>query len=425
MKSRCNPARVLVLAVTSAVVSMAIVMMPGIAGAQSSGEIDAIANELADGVYVELGGEGSEDELARVVRNARSVGLELSIVSLATSPPAEALASTLRDRVGGAVLVITPAEIAASSADHSDAAVNNAVNDSFDQFDNSVTSGAETFASSLAGSATGPTQSNTTPTSTSKSTSGSTSSSGGGGAGVLIFLLVVVGGIVGMVLFVRSKNRKKVKSEMAVRREEVTEELGVLGGEIYDMADTVAVKDIDKATEHFREGNEQYLQLQDDLDKATTLWEITKIDYAADTAAWHLDMAEAIINGDKLPDEPDRPDLRVSRPPDPNLPKPPRAETPPSPRVEPRQRRRSDWNAPRTRGGGLSGGLGNLITGVLVGSVLRGGGQSGGGRRAPRGWSGGGNLGGGRSSGGLGGPSRGGGSASRSRGGGGSASRRR
>jgi hypothetical protein len=390
------------------------------AAAQSSGEVDAIVDQLQDdGVYVELGGEGSESQLSRTVSDASSDGVNLSIVSLATSPAAESLARELSGRVGGVVLVITPSEIAGWSADHSSADVNRALDVSFSKFSGSITAGAESFASSMAGVS--------TPSAAGTTDSGSVGEpASGGGADVLIFFVVVIGGIVALVLFVRSRNRKKVKGEMGERREQVGRELAELGGEIYEMADTVTFTDNDEATDHFRQGNEQYLELQDDLENATTLWEITKIDYAADTAAWHLDAAEAIIAGEKVPDEPDRPDLRVSRPSGPNLPKPPVQQAPPSPRVEPRQRRRTDWNSPRTRGGGLSGGLGDLVSGVLVGGVLRGGGRSGGRRRAPRGWSGGGNLGSGGGLGSLGRSSGGtrGGGGSRSRGGGG-ASRRR
>ncbi|MDG2111579.1 MAG: hypothetical protein P8N02_03075, partial [Actinomycetota bacterium] len=227
-------------------------------------------------------------------------------------------------------------------------------------------------------------------------------------------LLVVVGAIVALVLLVRSRNRKRVNEEMASRRTLVTEELQAIGQEILQLADRVEMADNADATRHFRAGNEQYLELLDQLEAATSLWQVTEVDYAADTAAWHLDATEALLDGEPVPEEPARPDLETSRPPAESASLPtPKLDSDsdrPSRRVEPRQRRRTQWDPPRTRGGGF----GDVLTGILVGGVLRGGGRSG--RRSPGRWSGGGSLGGGGFSGG-------GSSGSRSRGSSGSRSR--
>ncbi|NOX29849.1 MAG: hypothetical protein GXP35_07365, partial [Actinobacteria bacterium] len=252
-------------------------------------------------------------------------------------------------------------------------------------------------------------------------------------SGFLIFLVVVGGGILAFVLFVRSKNKKRVAAEISVRRETVQNELAEIGADIVELSDRVTVADQADSTNHYRLGNEQYLELQTQLGAAKSLWEVTQVDYAADTAAWHLDAAEALLDGEPLPDEPERPDLAVSRPPEEREVERERNRASErgrvdsrlddrdsrdrssrdrgGRRVEPRQRRRDDWDAPKTKGGGF----GDIITGILVGGALNGGGI--GRRRAPRRYNGGGSLGG------FGSISRGGGSGSISRGGSGSISR--
>ena len=366
------------------------------AAAQSISDIE---DELrADGVFVEEGAEGSQTELRRSVADARDAGITLYVVSMrGSSTDAESLADSLRDRIGGTVLVVTPESLGASSASLSQTDLDRGL----DAFSGTVDAGTVSFVEAIAGS-------------TGAGNSGdSTTAGGSGGSGwsFLIVLLVIVGLIVAVVVFVRSRNRRRVTDELSARRRAVAEELAAVGQEILALADRVALADNTAATNHFRQGNEQYLELQEELEEATSLWQVTEVDYAADTAAWHLDATEALLDGDEVPEEPARPDLEVSRPPakDPT----PALESAPSRRVEPRQRRRTQWDPPSTRGGGF----GDLLTGILVGDVLRGGGRSG--RRAPGRWSGGGSLGGGgRSRGGFGGSS-----GSRSRGS--SASRRR
>ncbi len=354
------------------------------AGAQSIGDFE---DELrADQVHVEDGAEGSEAALRRIVADAANAGFTLYIVSMrGSTTDAEALAISLRDRLGGTVLVVTPSSIGAASSDLPQSSTNRAL----DAFSGSIEDGSTAFVAAL-----------------------TTSEPSGSGGGIPILPVLAVVGVVVSVLgmWTRRRNRSRVKNEMAARRTAVGDELAAIGREILDLEDRVAIADNDDATAHYRKGNEQYLELQEQLEGATSLWQITQTDYAADTAAWHLDATEALLEGDPVPEEPERPDLVVSRPPA-QEPTPRPADDTPSRRVEPRQRRRSQWEPPATRGGGLS----DMLTGILVGGVLRGGGSSG--RRAPGGWSGGGTLGG------FGGSGFGGSSGSRSRGSSGSRSR--
>ena len=394
--------------------------------AASAQSMDRIAANLNNGgVYVESGADGSAADFAGVVQQLAASGVDLRIASLADEPNnAESVADDLRDLTGATVLVITPESLAASSTVYSASAINAALDGT--DFSN-LTSGALEFGQRL-GQVSGTTATTTAavPTTAVPVADGgaaATTDTSGGGSGVLVFFVVVIGLIGGSIWLVRRSNRKKVSSELTQRRAAVSDELAAIGADIVALADRVELAENSEATAHFRTGNAEYLELQNKLDTATSLWEVTQVDYAADTTAWHLDAAEAIISGAAVPPEPPRPDLTVSRPPeqrevereaeraderhrvDSRLDNRQR-----SPRVEPRQQRRDQWNPPKTRGSSL----GDIVTGILVGGMLNGGG---GGRRAPRRYDGGGSLG---SFGGFGGS---GGSGSRSRGGSGSISR--
>ena len=357
------------------VAACAVSLFAQTAAAQSISDIE---DELrVDHVYVEDGAEGSEAGLRAVVADAADTGMTLYIVSISGSnTDAESLANSLRARLGGTVLVVTPESLGASSA----ALAESLTNRGLDAFTGTIEEGSAAFVAAVSDQLV--------------AGEGGSGGSDGGGSGltVLVVLLVIVGLIVVLVIWVRSRNRTRVKHELTVRRTAVTDELGDIGHDILTLADRVTVADNSEATAHFRSGNEQYLELQDQLEAAVSLWAVTEVDYAADTAAWHLDAAEALLDGQPVPAEPSRPDLEVSR--QTTSPIESSSQTPvdtslSSPRVEPRQRRRTQWDPPSTRGGGF----GNLLTGILVGDVLRGGGRSR--RRAPGHWSGGGSLGGG------------------------------
>ncbi|MEZ5282086.1 MAG: hypothetical protein R2770_16625 [Acidimicrobiales bacterium] len=426
----------------------AVLVIAALAGPASAQSVDRIAANLNDtGYYVEAGSGTTEADVSRAIASLQDQGVFVLVAALGEDPPdPEALARSLRDKTNGTVLLVTPGFISAASAVYTDVEVTNAVDASFGSFDD-VGDGIVAFGQALPGTVAPVT---TTTAATTQTTTGGASTqpaaeSGGGGiGGVLIFFGVIIAAVVGLVLFTRSRNRKKVAAQMAQRKEQVKTELDAIGLDIVDLADRVTMADNSEATDHFRKGNDQFLELQEQIEAAKSLWEVTQVDYAADTAAWHLDAAEAIIEGDPVPDEPERPDLDGGQPAEPQPGAPTRAETDtpdrePSRsdqrervdsrlddryrkprRVEPRRDRRKGWEAPKTRGGGL----GDVATGILVGGILRGGG---GGRKPPKRWNGAGSL----TSGSTGGSASrarstsSGNSASRSRSAGGSATRRR
>jgi len=222
---------------------------------------------------------------------------------------------------------------------------------------------------------------------------------------LVIFLLIVVIAIVGFVLLTRSKNRKRVETELEARRAVVSEELDEIGVEIVSLSDAMSINEDEESTKHFRKANADFLDLKERLTAASSLWQLTEIDNEADTAAWHLDAAAALLAGKPVPEEPTQPTAEPSTDnshestaavPVDNDRESRRSErsrvdsrlddrrnerrSTPSPRQQNRRQRRDSWKPPKLAGGGLGG----ILTSVLIGGVLGGGGRS----RPPKGWSG-------------------------------------
>jgi hypothetical protein len=240
-----------------------------------------IAQELdLRGYYLDPGAEGSINELEQFA--AANSSPPVYIVSLAADPinGADGLADELRLTVDtqGTVLVISPGEIGASSDVHGTSAVNSAVDAALDGLDESFLSGINAFAEAL----------------------GEPDTSSGGGSGWIIFLLIAVVVIAGLVFFAK-RGKKKQEGNT---RQSLENELAELSNEVLGLSETVSLANNDKATEHFRAGSAAFVELGKRLAAATTAPEFVDIDFELDVAAWHMDAAEALINGTAIPTKP-------------------------------------------------------------------------------------------------------------------------
>lgn len=86
-------------------------------------KVDDVVSALAKDNVAVIGSRASEPQLAQVAADARSHGLQLSIVSLGarlTQKDAQLMAQQVRARVGGTVLVLTPTSGAPDSGELSD-----------------------------------------------------------------------------------------------------------------------------------------------------------------------------------------------------------------------------------------------------------------------------------------------------------------
>ncbi len=209
-------------------------------------------------------------------------------------------------------------------------------------------------------------------------------SSGGGGSSFLIVLLVIVV-VVGVGLWLlsrRGKQRGARRIEDA--KGELRDDIAGVANDILQLGDRADIAASEEASDHFQTANAIYLQVDKALPSASTFDAVDDLDDDLELAAWHLDTAEAIVDGTPRPEKPDQdePWEGDDRPAASSLPNPPRsAAPPPPPRPAPR---------PRPSGGGMLGGggsgLGTAVLGGMLGSVLGGGrGRSRGGlRTTPR-----------------------------------------
>ncbi|KAG1647451.1 hypothetical protein GQR58_030579 [Nymphon striatum] len=312
-------------------------------------DINVIVDALErDGYYIESGAEASDSELSSVIRRADSSGATWYFVALADSvqegfedeiyesvSPQGNVVVHFFDRDGFDNLWLS-SDMSQSEADRLvDASFDAGWNGPADLFNNMVT----------AFSATSTT---TSGSSGSSSSGGSTSSSSGGGGfpWALLAIPAVLGG--GFWFMRRSSNKKKDEEEL----ESAQKLRAGIQTELDELANDVILPDVDKL---------------EDAD----LEELAELGSRISHARWQMDAAEAIMDGEPLPEKP-------------KVPPPPAPPKPPAPREQ--QRQRMPQRQPRPRvpyspsrrrsGGGL---LDILIAGAGMTANRRSRGRSSGG----------------------------------------------
>lgn len=196
-------------------------------------------------------------------------------------------------------------------------------------------------------------------------------SSGGGFPWGLVAIPVVIGG--GIWLLSRRGKKKKAQSDLETARKIRTElqaELDELANDVLVLSGPVDVCDKPEAIQHYREATDTYLTISDeipDLDELeqADLAELSQVGVRVAHARWQMDAAEAIIDGEPIPEKP-----QVEPPPPP---------TPAPTRTIEQQRRQLPQRQPRprvpySRSRGRSGGglLDILIAGGGVVASSRG-----------------------------------------------------
>ncbi|MEM9037254.1 MAG: DUF6676 family protein [Actinomycetota bacterium] len=208
------------------------------------------------------------------------------------------------------------------------------------------------------------------------------SGGGGGGGGALIILLVIIAVVVIGFLLLRRSGKKQGARRIEDAKAELKDDIAGVANDILALGDDARVAKHAEARDHYEAGNAIYLRVDETLDTAITFDQVDDLDDDLELAAWHLDAAEALIEGDPVPDKPDtdEPWERGDGPaaaslPDPDAARPtPRAAPSPAPRPRSRSTRR------RSSGGGMGSILGGVLGGVL--SSGGGGGMFGGGGRS-------------------------------------------
>lgn len=212
--------------------------------------------------------------------------------------------------------------------------------------------------------------------------------SGGSGAGLLIVVLVIVVVVVVGWWLLRRSGKKQGSRRIEDAKAELRDDIAGVANDILALGDEARLADHAEARQHFEAGNALYLRVDGALDRASTFDQVDDLDDDLEMAAWHLDAAEALIDGNPVPDQPDttEPWERGDGPAAAQLPDPSVAR--PAPQSAPRPA--PPTSVPRSGGGGLGSVLGGVLGGVLStggGGILGGGGRSrgrGGLRTTPR-----------------------------------------
>lgn len=263
--------------------------------AATPSEVAPVIDE--QGYFIEAGSDATDDVIAGAVADARDAGGHLSIVALAEDPSqgcATFAESTLEQTSTGegTVLCLSPGLV--GWAKHNSYWTTSELNDALEVALDGATSdeSAVLFVDSLLGVGEG------------------------GGSGFWIFLgfiIVVVGGIAFLVWRSNKSSQKRAAQALARMKTETQGRIDALANDILDDEDEVTEAGNREASDRFDKATATYSEASDRLGAAKTPEEVVEIAGDVDEAIWHLDSAEAILDGSPLPPKPERP-----RPPEPD-----------------------------------------------------------------------------------------------------------
>jgi len=374
-------------------------------------DFDIIVDALErDGYFIENGADGSPARFQRLVEQGQAGdGDEWYFVSLNQEVPesfADDLYETLRPQGNVLVFYYDNDDFANVLLATSDSVASSTQDRALDAFDDdwvdpedfmedvvaefkSLTGSSNSSGSAGSGSAGSSSGGSTVP-------SASTGTSSGGGFPWMWVLIPLL--LLGGFWFMRRKG-KNAKDETHIEtaqkiRAELQTELDELANDVLVLSGPTDVSENKQAIEYYREATDTYLDISDELpDVIKTLEqadikELSEIGARVANARWQMDAAEALIEGEPVPEKP-----KVKAPPP-----PPRKQQRPPRQQRPMPQRQARPRVPYSRSRRRSGGglLDILIAGagMMGNSRGRGGGMFGGGNRSR----GGGMFGGGNSS---------------------------
>lgn len=337
----------------------------------SAQDVDEIVRELErSGYYIEPGAEGSTSSFADLVRRSESADDSWYFVSMADTVW-DSFADELRDAVAprGNVLVyffdgdFVNVQLATDASE----SIEDRALAPFDENWNQPSDFMRDVVNDFDG------------------LTGSSSSSGGGFPWLLVGIPVALVG--GGVWFSSRRSRKKKEDsdyDTAQKiRTELQSELDELANDVIVLSGPVDLSDKPEAVTNYRAATDAYMDISDDIPdleklKDADLKELSELGARVAHARWQMDAAEAIMDGEPIPEKP-----KVEPPPPPAQPKPRPAQRRPMPQRQARPR--VPYSRSRRRSGG--GLLDILIAGGgMLGGSSRGRsrGRSSGGMFAPQ-----------------------------------------
>lgn len=351
--------------------ALLLAVLAALALAASPGEVVA---EVADtGMYLEPGVVVEAAAISSAVADARAAGGDLSVVVLASEPAggAPTFAESVLDRLGGGtVLVVAPDTIGwASEGDvwsraRLDAATEAALGAGDDA------GAVQAFVATLVAE--------------SAASSPGASGDGSGWTVLVVFLVVVVGAVAVLVWLGNRNTERAARRRIDEARREVAAQLDAVANDILDLDVEVATSEDDRVREHYQSASSIYAEVQEALADAEDAPVLISLSNRLDEAIWHLDAADALLDGEPVPPKPEA------------RPAPPAPTAVPAPPVGPvptrdlyrRPARRSRYVGPDVldvlAAGGILGAGRRRARGGTRGGVSGGRMRGGGARRTPR-----------------------------------------
>jgi uncharacterized membrane protein YgcG len=259
------------------------------AGAATPGDVAATARE--EGFFIESGSGASREVVGRSVSDARAAGSLMYVVVLADEPPSGA--TTFADgtldrlpRAEGTVLVVAPETVGWASnndiwtSNELDTALDRSLDGSSD--DEVVTIFVDTLVNPP--------------------------SAGASGLWILLIVLAIIAVLV-VFIAVRSNRARQQKDAKALEglRQSAQAQIDALANDILDAEDEVAESDDALVKEHFDAATEIYSGASERLAGAGSPAALLTVAAELDRGIWHLDCAEALLDGVALPPEPKPP----------------------------------------------------------------------------------------------------------------------
>jgi type II secretory pathway pseudopilin PulG len=272
------------------VASMAAVVL-GVGAATPS---EVVPDLVASGYAIEDGADATDAVVGRAVSDARAFGSLFYAVVLVDEPSAGA--TTFADgvlddvpRSEGTVLVVGPETVGwASNADiWSAEELNRALDASLEgsTSDDVVTLFVDDLVSG-----------------------GGAGSSSGNGPWIL---LLIIGAVVALIVFAvwrGSRNRRRAREKaLADLKRTAQAQIDAIANDILDDEAEVAESTNDEVKRHFDAAGVIYRDAADRVERATTIQEMAGIASDLEAAVWHLDCAEALIDGTEPPPRPEPP----------------------------------------------------------------------------------------------------------------------
>ena len=269
-------------------VVMAVLATVFAAGATAPGDVAVVAAD--EGYFIEAGSDATPSVVGRAVSDGRSAGGLLYVAVLTDEPSSGATAyadAVLDDvpRQEGTVLVVAPETVGWAS-------------------NNDIWT-TEQLDRALEASLDGATSDDVVTAFVSELTDPATS--GGSGWVIVVIVLGIAGVIGGLVWWSRRRGARDMAEALTSLKRQAQQQIDALANDILDDEDEVREAGDAVASDHFDAAAAIYRDAGDRLSAAATAEDVLAVSTDVDKGIWHLDAAEAILDGRPIPPEPEPP----------------------------------------------------------------------------------------------------------------------